>query len=192
MIYVSIDIETLGLDPKVHDIVEFGAVIDDLANPQPLYKLPRFHAFFEKENYFGNSFCMALHKRIWDAINKNEGNIIEIEDLMYGFSNFLAKNGVPFDEKKQKYVVNPAGKNFAGFDWQFLKEQIPADKWADVTFKHRAIDPGILFLRPDDTEVPGLEECLKRAGIPQEVTHDAIGDALQVVKLVRAGLLHII
>ncbi len=30
MRYVSIDIETLGLDPTCCDIVEFGAVIDDL------------------------------------------------------------------------------------------------------------------------------------------------------------------
>ena len=52
MIYVSIDIETTGVDPKIHDIVEFGAVIDDLANPQPLDKLPRFHALFKKDNYF--------------------------------------------------------------------------------------------------------------------------------------------
>ena len=189
MIYVSIDIETTGVDPKIHDIVEFGAVIDDLANPQPLDKLPRFHALFKKDNYFGNAFCMSMHKRIWDAINNNEGNVIEIEDLMYWFSNFLVRYNVPFNEKEQKFVVNPAGKNFAGFDWQFLKEKIPADKWVDVSFKHRAIDPGILYMTPEDTEVPGLEECLKRAGIPQVVTHDAVGDALQVVSLIRRHFL---
>ena len=190
MIYVSMDIETTGLNPQVHDIIEFGAVIDDLNALKPLEKLPRFHAFFKKDNYFGDAYCMGMHKRVWDAINKNEGNIIEIEDLMYGFSNFLSKNGIPFDEKKQKYVVNPAGKNFAGFDLQFLKAKIPADRWSDISFRHRAIDPGILYMDPvKDMEVPGLEECLKRAGIPQIVTHDAVGDALQVVSLIRRHFL---
>jgi len=186
MIYVSIDIETTGLNSQIHDIVEFGAVIDNLADPQPIDKLPTFHAFFKKDNYFGNAYCMSLHKRVWDAILAKEGNIIEIEDLMYGFSNFLSKNGVPYNEEKQRYDVNVAGKNFAAFDWQFLKAKIPAEKWGEVYFRHRCIDPAILYFDPKvDTALPGQELCLERAGMKEEVTHDAVGDALQVVKLIR-------
>lgn len=199
MIYVSIDLETTGLNPQAHDIVEFGAVIDNLANPQPIESLPRLHIMFQKENYSGNAYCMALHKRIWDALVKVEQNkdgkpwpagenvrVMEIEDLMPAFSNFLSKNGVPYNEKKQRYDVNVAGKNFASFDWQFLKAKIPADKWYDVYFRHRVLDPSVLYFDPKvDTELPGMELCLERAGIKEEVTHGAVDDALQVVKLIR-------
>jgi len=193
MIYVSIDIETTGLDPKVHDIVEFGAVIDNLSNPLPIDKLPTYQAIFGKENgnYTATPYCMSLHKRIWDALLKNEGNIMEITDLMYSFSNFLSRNGLPFDEKKQRYDVTVAGKNFGSFDWPFLKEKIPAGKaWAGVHFRHRYIDPAILYFDPKvDTEMPNMELCLGRAGIKEEVTHGAVPDALQVVKLIRKHFL---
>lgn len=189
MIYVSIDIETTGLNPQIHDIVEFGAVIDNLADPQPLEKLPTFHAMFQKDNYFGNAYCMALHKRIWDALVAGAGEgvrVMEIEDLMPAFSNFLSKNGVPYNEKKKRYDVNVAGKNFASFDWQFLKAKIPADKWYEVYFRHRILDPSALYFDPKvDTELPGMELCLERAGIKEEVSHNAVEDALQVVKLIR-------
>ena len=36
MLYCSIDIETTGLNPKTCDIVQFAAVLDNLADPQPL------------------------------------------------------------------------------------------------------------------------------------------------------------
>jgi DNA polymerase III alpha subunit (gram-positive type) len=190
MLYVAIDIETTGLDPNIHDIIEFGAVIDNLANPLPLNKLPIYHALFAKENYTINPYCISLHKRIWDSLNKNEGNIIEISDLMYGFSNFLVKNKVPYDKNMQSYSITVAGKNFANFDLPFLKNKIPLNKWGEVHFKHRFIDPAILYLDPNiDIEVPNMQLCLERAGIQEKVAHGAVSDALQVVKLVRKHFL---
>lgn len=194
MIYVSIDIETTGLDPKVHDIVEFGAVIDNLKKPLPIDKLPTYHAIFKKrnDNYIATPYYMSLHKRIWDALVKNEGNIIEITSLMYGFSNFLSRNGVPFDDYKQRYTVAVAGKNFVNFDLPFLQEKIPAgNAWAGVHFQRRVIDPAILYFDPQiDKELPNMKLCLERAGIKEEVNHGAVSDALQVVKLIRKHFLN--
>ena len=53
MRYVSIDLETTGLDAINNDIIEFGAVLDDLADMKPLEELPRFHAYICKEEYRG-------------------------------------------------------------------------------------------------------------------------------------------
>jgi DNA polymerase III alpha subunit (gram-positive type) len=53
MLYCSLDIETTGLNPKTCDIIQFAAVLDDLSNPQPLEKLPRFNTFFTKSTYQG-------------------------------------------------------------------------------------------------------------------------------------------
>ena len=51
MKYVSIDIETTGLHEDECDIIEFGAVIDDLRVMAPISKLPVFHCYFIKEFY---------------------------------------------------------------------------------------------------------------------------------------------
>ena len=41
MLYCSIDIETTGLDPETCDIIQFAAVLDNLADPQPLENVSR-------------------------------------------------------------------------------------------------------------------------------------------------------
>jgi hypothetical protein len=79
-----------------------------------------------------------------------------------------------------------AGKNFASFDLQFLKRLWPGECGM---FHYRSLDPMMLFVRPDDEEPPNTEECLKRAGLPSTVTHDAVDDARNVVALIRAGMI---
>lgn len=186
MKYVSIDIETTGLNPHIHDIVEFGAVIDDLANPQPIEKLPTFQAILVQDHYRVTPYCMTLHQRLWSEIqerDENDHRFMAIDDLPTAFYNFLSKNGYPYNEKKEAYDLTVAGKNFASFDLLFLKEQC---FWHGINFKHRTLDPAVLYLDPKiDTELPGMGLCLKRAGINEEVTHGAVPDALQVIKLIR-------
>jgi hypothetical protein len=85
----------------------------------------------------------------------------------------------------QESGIQAAGKNFGSFDKQFL-ERLPGLKgW--VKFKHRSIDPGNLFWRPQtDKELPGSKTCMERAGIPGEVAHTAVADAMAVIQMVRA------
>jgi hypothetical protein len=78
--------------------------------------------------------------------------------------------------------ITLTGKNAASFDLRFLRR---LDGWRRLPFSHRLIDPGSLYLRPTDNGVPNTEECLKRAGIDKEVSHDALDDAYDVCKLIR-------
>ena len=49
------------------------------------------------------------------------------------------------------------------------------------------IDPAILCMDwTTDAGLPNLAECMKRAGIEGVVTHDALQDAIDVVRVLRS------
>lgn len=80
--------------------------------------------------------------------------------------------------------LNVAGKNFGTFDKKFI-ERLP--RWNDTfRFRQRILDPAILFINwLEDEELPNLNTCMKRAGVKGEVTHDAVADAKDVIKVLR-------
>lgn len=196
MKYVSIDIETCGLNKKKCDIIQFAATIDDLSDVKPLDRLPTFQAHFIKNNYKGEPFALSMHQAIFKKIalasqrrveeNEFGDKFMKIKDLPIAFKNFLTGNG--FEEDKWgKIRVNVAGKNVAMFDMPFLNENIK--DWKGVSFLHRVIDPAILYYQPGDVCLPDSKLCMERAGLAGEVAHTALEDTLMVVKLIRHKLL---
>lgn len=183
MKYVSIDIETLGLQPGKCDIVEFGAVIDDFSTP--IEELPRFHCYLTKPGNFykGEVYAMYMHSKtgIFERIAKRQEGFNYIPDdiLDEVFSEWLLEEGYGEDEK-----VIVAGKNFSAFDLPFLKTIGFGTK---TRLHHRTLDPGSMWVDMlKDVTPPGLEECLKRAGIEKTVQHTAVEDAIDVIKCIRA------
>ena len=65
--YVSIDIETSGIDPKTCEIIEFAAVLDDLscAHPPSVDRLPSFHCYLAKDSYTGEPYALSMHSTIF-------------------------------------------------------------------------------------------------------------------------------
>jgi DNA polymerase III epsilon subunit-like protein len=192
--YVSIDIETTGLDSQNCDIIEFGAVLDDLSDQRPIHTLPVFHCYFVKEEYRGEPFALSMHPTIFRRIaergeeeNRNKYHYFSAEKFGNSFKSFLVKNG--YQTEHDKVTINAAGKNFGSFDLQFLKHK--TDLLKHVNIRSRIVDPGILFLDGDDDAIPGLNKCKERAKITGTVTHCAVDDAIDVVKVLRYGLKHI-
>ena len=175
--YVSIDIETLGLDENFCDIIEFGAVLDDLKTP--LQELPRYHCYLTKYNnrYQGEAYAMSMHSDILRRIANRESGYkyCPTELFSYQFRLWI-------DDFKLKDVVI-CGKNFAGFDLRFLNK-IEFSKC--LKFHHRILDVGSMFYDPKtDSVPPDLKECLKRSGVEKSINHTAIDDALDVIQCVR-------
>lgn len=200
--YVSIDLETTGLNPKTCQVLEFGAVIDD--GREDVTTLPKFRAILKWDEIFGEPYALSMHPALFKAIatipevpaalTQDATTVADPEldpldpvncmrkpsDLVPLFLSFLQKHGI--DTKKG---FQPAGKNFASFDRPFLESGVP--RWKnDVKIKHRTIDPGNLFWYPGEEFVPDTKTCYQRAGLPEVVAHTAVEDALGVVLLVRA------
>jgi len=187
MRYCSIDLEMCGLDPDTCDILEMGAVIDDLENPLPLDELPRFHCYFlpmnEGGTFRGQPYALQMHPDIFLRIDKREEPYTYVSPRKVGnkFKQFLLAHD--FEESSGKVHITVAGKNFGSCDLNFLNKQTDLNKHVDI--RHSMMDPGILYMEKEDMRVPSLDMCLRRAGFEGNVAHNAIDDALDVIKLIR-------
>ena len=68
MRYISIDIETTGLDADLNQILSIGAVIEDTLNPLPFEELPKFHAVIKRESVYGSIFALNLNRDLIQAM----------------------------------------------------------------------------------------------------------------------------
>lgn len=172
--YVSIDIETTGLDPEKHQILEFAAVYDDWWM-HPVCCLPTFHRLIKHETIIGQPYALSMHSELLRKIAlATDAPICTIDELAAEFAEWL-NNRWPIEKR-----VTVAGKNFAGFDYQFLKQHS-----FDHFFHHRTLDPAMLYWQPEDEVLPDLQTCMKRAGFDGLVMHTAMDDAFAVVRLLR-------
>jgi hypothetical protein len=182
MPYVSIDLETTGLNPDTCQIIEIGAVYDDWT--KPLDKLPVYHRYVVDAIYQGEPFALALNAKILQKLAEAPANIdTRIDEFILGCAvvddlvNWLTVN-CGFDAAHDK--VTTTGKNFAKFDLPFL------NRIGSFPFHHRVLDPGPLYYRPlEDVELPSTATCMQRAGMCGKVAHTAVEDAKAVVQLIR-------
>lgn len=172
MKYVSVDIETTGLDFKNHQIIEFGAVIDDFVTP--LEELPTFTKVIYQFRVIGSPEAIVMNHRIFKLM-ANGDDCVFIEHLAEVFGNWL--------KKYTARVLPPAGKNYASFDERFL-QKVPG--WNHLPLHRRSLDPGSMYFDPQkDVVVPEMQDCLGRAGLKPTALHEALADALDVVRLIR-------
>ena len=61
--YVSIDIETTGLDWRTCQIIEIGAVIDDFKTA--IVDLPTFRCYVDQGLFYGEPFALSMHAEIF-------------------------------------------------------------------------------------------------------------------------------
>jgi oligoribonuclease len=192
MKYISIDIETTGLDVKGCQIIEFGAIIEDTQKQLPFEKIPKFRKLLYFPQYTGEPYALAMHKELFSIIaakNKpeNEGKVIDAEDLAEMFAMWLVQNGIAVNTNTP-IKINVAGKNFGPFDLQFLNNHF---KWKRyIKISQRILDPAILYVDLEiDEALPDLSECKKRAGLQNiTVAHTAVEDAWDVILLIRNKL----
>ncbi len=186
MKYISIDLETTGTEPRHNQVIEFAAVIDDFSW-LPSVKRPAMNFLVKHKRYVCSPYAAALHKDLWTRLADPDLMVKERVALPYEVGRWL--NHFASQHEIPPYNIVAAGKNFAKFDLPFLLRLPEFNR--EVAFNHRSLDPMMLYMSPLDEVPPSTEECLRRAGLPTEVSHKALGDALSVIQLLRAHFLHV-
>lgn len=192
MKYLSIDIETTGLNPETCQILSIGIILEDTSKKLPFNEIPKLHLILKETSISGEAFALNMNSRLISLINdysqlasenkkelsKSLGAIFTSkEEATWEIRNFIKQNGVIGR-------ISIAGKNYSEFDKKFLK-RLPG--WEVLEFNRRVLDPAILFVDwENDDATPTLSLCKSRAGFPSDVvTHDAVEDAWDVVELLR-------
>jgi len=162
--YLSIDIETTGLDPEKHQILQVAGVLWD---HQDVMKCSWFDFKIKWDQLTGSPFALNMNK---DLLANMKHADYEIEALGDAVRSWLAGRGV----KK----VYPLGCNVGGFDMQFLK-RVPG--WPKELFSYRCLEVGTLYANA--LSIPSLSSVIKDHGLrvyaqripgkPHEALYDA-------------------
>lgn len=219
MKYISIDVETTGLEKDRYQILSIGAILEDTEKKLGFEEIPKFHAAILHNEITGSPFAINMNKDLIEAIvqyqtaetQDEKNDLVQMTGMQFykedqvveGFYRWLCDNDLvdykftdmmvriengksyPALTSKTKPVsINVAGKNFASFDKLFL-ERLP--RWQQVIrIRQRIIDPSVIFTNwKDDQTLPNLQTCKERAKIEGIVTHNALEDAWDVIKLLR-------
>lgn len=193
MQFVAIDIETTGLDPHKHGVVEFAAIYADLAGS---FEPKTFHRYIIPINYVWDFYCLKMHSVLIQEIDKlamaKDPSVVgSLDTVGHQFKRWLhhdcgikLKEGQPLTQHYDTMEkVTAAGKNFGSFDLQFLLHQ--STEFAS-TFRHRSLDPVMLYTAPEDKIPLDLSGCKLRAGLQPRVAHRALQDCWDVVDLLQA------
>ena len=80
MIYISIDIETSGLEYKKHNVLSIGAIIEDTEKKLPFDECPKFNALVVQREIVGSPTALTMNSNIISLMSDyietdNEGRI---------------------------------------------------------------------------------------------------------------------
>ena len=146
MIYISIDCETTGLEPEIHQVLSISAIIEDTEKKLPFAEIPRFNAAILHREISGSPVALNMNRELIkyiaeyqkaktgeekEAISKKSGySFYEKEFVTEGFFQFLYANGIVTDIQPESILngiprltsnikpayITVAGKNFGTFD----------------------------------------------------------------------------
>lgn len=186
MRYLSLDLETSGSNPHRHQILELAAVVEDAKRPLPLAELPSFRRLIKHPEITGTAGALALNARLLAELARKEPNpeLCTVAELLPQLREWLLNQGFKRD-KNDCVRVTMAGKNIASYDLGFLRE-LPG--WGTLVGAEPAmLDPAAFYLNwHKDSRLPTMAICKARARFDdREVAHEALADALDVVRLLR-------
>lgn len=70
MKYVSIDLETTGLDPEKHQILTFSGILDNTEKELDYDESPKFNIYVLREDIVGSPFAIGMNSEIIERISE--------------------------------------------------------------------------------------------------------------------------
>lgn len=215
MKYVSIDIETSGLNHDMNHVLSIGAIIEDTNNKLPYEELPKFNVIVLQNNIQGSPRAITMNKEIVSLmgeylegtdevrglLNSNSGyNFYEEDDVVKEFYKFLWSNGYSTLDSPSTHIngkltpiidgkTKPITLNVAGKNFgtfdRLFLVELPW--WQKlIRTRQRVLDPAILCVDwVNDTSLPSLTTCKERMKVEGIVTHNALEDAWDVIEILR-------
>jgi oligoribonuclease (3'-5' exoribonuclease) len=197
MKYISIDIETTGLSHYSCQILQFAAIFEDTNVDLMIDKLPYFNTFIKHDYFQFEENALKMHANSGLLEEYFNAEKIEKEEIVHEFIKWLQDLGYEKNDDGQIEIV-VAGKNYNAFDRNFL-HNVPY--WIHEIKDHRRVlDPAILYVDWEEDKVPpNLVTCLYRSdpqyeinGVEIKITHNALEDAREVVRVIRNSQKHFI
>lgn len=168
--YVSIDIETTGLNTELAEVLEVALVYDD--GITDVEELPRLNLLIKPVGQYYEAGAMAMHGQLFSEINCNLNQLCNPEIIGYKISAWIETLNIT-----NKIVF--AGKNASTFDLPILSRITKMPE-----YHHRVIDVGSVYYNYFGY-VPSLVEINKLLCL-KPVSHRALDDALNVVQALRS------
>ncbi len=88
MIYVSIDIETTGLDPLSNNVLSIGAIIEDTTKKLPYDECPKFNAIVLNKQLQGSPRAITMNKEIISLIGEYLEGKEEVREILNSNSGY--------------------------------------------------------------------------------------------------------
>lgn len=190
--YLSIDIETTGIDDR-SEILQISGVIDDLSSAigkLKTFDLPIKHESIEYSEPYALGMNADLFKKMMDKDFVTYSPIEAIDALV---DNMAMMQEAYKDEKGKKQKIIFSGKNVANFDLPKIRNFIIKHDTNRVYLKnfdnmvhYKTLDVGSLYydVFKDNVSLSKINELTGR----KAVSHNALYDAFDVVFAVRHKL----
>lgn len=110
MKYVSIDIETTGLNPEKDQVLSIGALIEDTNQPKNFEDMPKFHGVIKRDRIEGGLYAINLNRDLLETMNQyataqdqdEKNDIVHMTGMQFydeseiveAFYYWLAQNGL--------------------------------------------------------------------------------------------------
>jgi DNA polymerase III epsilon subunit-like protein len=88
MKYISIDIETTGLDPEKNKIISVAAIIEDTENKLPFDECPKFNVAVLQNELIGSARAITINKQLISEIADYQDANIETRKLIDSESEY--------------------------------------------------------------------------------------------------------
>jgi len=186
MQYISLNVQTTGLDPDKHQILELAAIAEDTTEDVNINELPLFHAYIKRDNYIGSAEGLSLNietlkylasdnlKDLWDER-------CLAEELFRWMCNNIGSASYCFEDNE----ITLAGKNIGSFDYQFLKK-LPDSERLIYSISHNFIDPTMLYMDfKNDICLPSTRVCWSKLKLPYVCNFKAVDVAKSTIGLLR-------
>jgi oligoribonuclease (3'-5' exoribonuclease) len=173
--YISIDIETTGLDTERHQVLEIGAVYNQQG--VDVMDCQCFQVLVDPGEIVGTPYALNMNARITARLAKGEGDppIVAMRKLMVWVAGIKDRLGI-----ERFHLI---GKGIGKFDYQFLK-RIPG--WEESYFSHRHLEVGSIFSTPEG--ISGQSDLLSAVAAEAKIEgspHEALYDARVSLELAR-------